>query len=181
MQNPANSIRDYIAFNEARAKRMSFQPKFNFCDNIFAQYKDTYSMRSGRHEGFMIVNNSPCPGAQCFLKFRALGLSSDGEDDCAVGITFKPQDLVKHKRKIPADRCMRYFLGSQKLFTGKNSNLIAGNLSGEVMLLVDRPAGKFSIYTRSHVILKRSIPNEFLAEELFICIELRNRARLQLL
>lgn len=49
------------------------------------------------------------------------------------------------------------------------------------MLMVDRPNGKFCIYTRSQVILKRSIPNEFLEEELFICIELRNKARLQLL
>lgn len=109
---------------------MSFQPKFNFYDNIFAQYKDLYSIRSGRHEGFMIVNSSPCPPSQCYIKFKAVGLSSDGENDCAVGITFKPQDLVKYNRKIPVDKCMRYFLGSQKLFTGKNSNLICGNLEG---------------------------------------------------
>lgn len=138
-------------------------------------------MRSGRHEGFLIVNSSPCPPSLCYIKFRAIGLTSDGENDCAVGITFRPQDLVKYNRKIPVDKCMRYFLGSHKLFTGKNSNLVSGNLEGEVMLVVDRPRGKFCIYTRSQLILKRSIPNEFLEEELFVCIELRNGARLQLL
>lgn len=95
---------------------MTFLPKFNELDGIYTVGNQLYALRSLSCAGFMIINEYACSTREpSYIRFKVI-LPNPLEDDCAIGITYNPLDLVKRKiKKNPVKRCIGYYFASQKL------------------------------------------------------------------
>jgi hypothetical protein len=98
------------------SKKLDFFPKFNETDGIYSISNQCYSLRSGRNPGFMIVNNYPCHTRDpSYIEFQ-IKLPNMEEDDCGIGITYRPVDMIKNNiKKNPVKRCMAYYFSSKKI------------------------------------------------------------------
>lgn len=64
----------------------------------------------------MIVNNYPCHTRDpSYIEFQ-IKLPNMEEDDCGIGITYRPVDMIKTNiKKNPVKRCMAYYFSSKKI------------------------------------------------------------------
>ena len=64
----------------------------------------------------MIINEFHCSTREpTYIKFKVI-LPNPERDDCGIGITYKPKDLIKHKiKKNPVKKCIGYYFSSQRL------------------------------------------------------------------